>query len=569
MRKESACRFRVAAWLPALLLAGLALLARAQAPALPASAAAGAQDEAVVRIYGRPIATFRAPFLGVPPAGRARRTEAAIHELLAHGGPGLVSTQQEPQGNVVLIDGALALILTEQDTDPVRRETLDGLTRQVTAALARAVADTREARDQRRRLHAVGWSAVATVLYLGVLLVILRTRDALSRRIGDLLAGAAERAHVAGQALWEATRLHAFASWLVRSACWFLLVVFSYQWLVFVLQQFPATRVWGEHLGDFVLDLLEQLAEGAVRALPDLVVAFVIFLLARGLIGALRPVFQRAEQGHAAPHWLAADLAVPTRRIVSVAIWLFAIVMAYPYLPGSQSEAFKGMSVLVGLMITLGGSSLIGQAFSGLILMYGRVLRVGEYVRIGEHEGTVVDLGLFTSRVRTGMGQEVVLPNAVILGNVTTNYSRTIQGSGFIIDTAVTIGYDAPWRQVNAILLEAAHRTEGICTADPVPRVFHTALSDFYVEYRLVCQALPAQPLARAELLHMLHANVLDVFNEHGVQIMSPHYLGDPAAPKVVPPGDPYAAPRRPPAAASAESAPARATAAARPPTSP
>ena len=144
-----------------------------------------------------------------------------------------------------------------------------------------------------------------------------------------------------------------------------------------------------------------------------------------------------------------------------------------------------------------------------------------------------------------------------------------MKGRGYILDTIVTIGYDVPWREVEAILVDAAHRTEGVRT-DPAPRVFQTALSDFYVEYRLVCQATPERPLARAEVLHMLHANVLDVFNEHGVQIMSPHYFADPAGAKVVPANHAYAAPPRPlPSGAGAEAVPAHAAAAARPPTAP
>jgi small-conductance mechanosensitive channel len=177
----------------------------------------------------------------------------------------------------------------------------------------------------------------------------------------------------------------------------------------------------------------------------------------------------------------------------------------------------------------------VGQAASGLILMYTRTFRPGEYVRIGEHEGTIVEMGMFTTRIRTGLGEELTVPNTFALSLVSKNYSRAVKGAGFVLDTTVTIGYDAPWRQVHAMLVEAAVRTPGVLSV-PAPHVFQTALSDFYVEYRLVCQAVPSEPRPRAELLSVLHANVQDVFNEYGVQIMSPHYLGDPADAKIVPP---------------------------------
>jgi small-conductance mechanosensitive channel len=276
----------------------------------------------------------------------------------------------------------------------------------------------------------------------------------------------------------------------------------------------------------------------------------VIFLIARAINGMLQGFFESVQSGRVAVSWLDADSARPTRQLASFAVWVFALVMAYPYIPGSDSEAFKGLSVLIGLMLSLGASGIVGQAASGLILMYTRTFRPGEYVRIAEHEGTIVEMGMFTTRVRTGLGEELTLPNSLVLGAVTKNYSRVTKGRGFMLDTAVTIGYDAPWRQVHAMLAEAARRTDGVLS-EPPPHAYQTALSDFYVEYRLVCQAIQSEPRPRAEVLSALHGNIQDVFNEHGVQIMSPHYLGDPAEPKTVPPARWHAAPAAPPRKAS------------------
>jgi small-conductance mechanosensitive channel len=240
--------------------------------------------------------------------------------------------------------------------------------------------------------------------------------------------------------------------------------------------------------------------------------------------------------------WLDADVVAPTRRIAKTLVWLFALAMAYPYLPGSETEAFKGLSVLAGLMISLGASNLVGQAASGLILTYGRVFRKGEYVRVADSEGTVTEMGMFATRIRTGLGEELTIANSKILESTTRNYSRAVKGPGFVLDTTVTIGYDTAWRQVHAMLIEAARRTEGV-QAEPAPVVFQTALSDWYPEYRLVCQAIPSEPRPRAMVLSALHANIQDVFNEYGVQIMSPQYFEDPPSPKVVPPAHWYPAP--------------------------
>jgi small-conductance mechanosensitive channel len=225
------------------------------------------------------------------------------------------------------------------------------------------------------------------------------------------------------------------------------------------------------------------------------------------------------------------DIARPTRKLTTVVIWLFALAMAYPYLPGAQTEAFKGLSVIVGLMISIGASSVVGQAASGLVLMYSRTFRPGEYVQIGDKEGTVKELGMFATRVLSPSGEELVLPNSYVLGQSTRNHSRLANG-GYSVDTTVTIGYDTPWRQVHAMLEQAAAQTDDI-REYPAPYVSQKALSDFYVEYRLVARADADKP--RPAVLSALHSNILDLFNEYGVQIMSPHYRTDPQQPKIVP----------------------------------
>lgn len=196
--------------------------------------------------------------------------------------------------------------------------------------------------------------------------------------------------------------------------------------------------------------------------------------------------------------------------------------MAYPYFPGSNTEAFKGLSVLVGIMLSIGGSGVVGQAASGLIMIYSRVLREGEYVKIGEIEGLVTTIGIFSTKIRTSIGEEV---NALIGSSITVNSSRLAEGNGLVVHTTVTIGYNTSWRQVHAMLMRAAESTPGLRSA-PKPFVSQSALSDFYVEYRLCAQV--DRPEIRRITLTALHANIQDVFNEFGVQIMSPHYENDP-----------------------------------------
>jgi small-conductance mechanosensitive channel len=312
-----------------------------------------------------------------------------------------------------------------------------------------------------------------------------------------------------------------------------------------VLATLPFTRPWGDQLTEALIDVVVTIGRAILNALPGLLFVAVIFFLARMVAQAVATFFDRVRTENLELGWVDRDTAHPSRMLATMVIWLFALAMAYPYLPGAHSQAFQGLSVLVGLMVSIGASSTVGQAASGLILMYTRAFRVGEYVRINDIEGTVTEIGLVVTRLRTGMGEEVMLPNSVVLQNTSKNYSRVIGGSGFVLDTTVTIGYDTPWRQVHAMLIEAAKRVPEIA-GDPAPRVVQTALTDFYPEYRLVAYSRATGPGRRAEALGKLHAAIQDVFHEYGVQIMSPHYLGDPEQAKVVPKAQWYQPPAKP-----------------------
>jgi small-conductance mechanosensitive channel len=494
-----------------------------------------AVEPRTLMLFNRPVATFRTNFLGAGPEERVEAAQFRLRFLLARDGAGKVDTEELPQGTAIRVDGAFAFVLTPGDANAAAGQTLPQAVEATTAALTQVIEETRESRDLQRLGNAALRALGATVIAGLALWGLMRLRNAAAAGLVRFTSRQAARIRVGGQTLVRADRVRAFVQYLLSGAFWLVALLIVYEWLGYVLSRFPYTRPWGEQLTLFLFDTTVRIATGIAHALPNLVIALVIFLLARFVARSLSGFFDRVESGGVRVDWLDAELARPTRRIAAAVVWVFALVMAYPYLPGANTDAFKGVSVLVGLMISLGGASVVGQAFSGLILMYTRTLHAGEYVRIGDNEGTIMEITLYMTRLRTGLGEELAIPNSLVLGSVVRNYSRAVKGKGWIVDTTVTIGYDTPWRQVHAMLIEAAQRTPGVL-ADPPPHVFQTALSDFYPEYRLVCQAIPEEPRPRAEVMNALHQNVQDVFNEYGVQIMSPHYLGDPAEAKVVPP---------------------------------
>ncbi|HOM13089.1 MAG TPA: mechanosensitive ion channel family protein [Rubrivivax sp.] len=507
---------------------------------------ASAQPPGRIVVMNRGVATLRASLFGIAAQARAAEAEARIRAALRHGGEMKVDLTEVAEGVLVRIDGALMFAITPQDSDEGTLAGAQASAGAAAQALQQAIDESRESRNLRSLLSAALVTLGAGVLMLLLLWLLRRLRGRLQAWLTRKTLAHADRLRVGGVDLVRREGLLRFEQGFLNLLFWALALLLVYEWLSVSLAQFPFTRPWGEQLNQFLFNLLARFALGIVRAVPDLIAAALIFWLAWLLTRMLRGFFAKVASGRVQLHWLDADVAVTTSRLCVAAVWLFALAMAYPYLPGSETEAFKGLSVLLGLMISLGASNLVGQLASGLILTYTRTFHVGEYVRVGSDEGTVMGLGTFTTRIRTGMGEELTISNTQILGAVTRNYSRTVKGRGFIVDTTVTIGYDTPWRQVNAMLVEAARRTPGVL-ADPPPHVFQVTLSDFYPEYRLVCQAVPSEPRPRAEVMSLLHANVQDVFNEHGVQIMSPHYLGDPASAKVVPREHWYDAPAQPP----------------------
>nr|WP_315493722.1 mechanosensitive ion channel domain-containing protein [uncultured Rhodoferax sp.] len=516
------------------------------AESLPVPAAT-VDEASTLQYFNRPVFTFRSALSGVSAADRTQRAAARLREQLGGQGPHRVSQKPDAMGVLVQINGATTFVVTANDVDVLQQETLEASAQRAAQALDLVIAESREARDWQAMVQSLGWSALATALALALAWVLRHGHAALARRLVTLSEWHSRKLQWGGIELLQRERAATVVRKLLNGVHSLVLLLLAYEWLSFVLARFPFTRVWGETLNSYLLNLLGLLGSAMVGAVPGLFTAVVIFYLARAATGMLGRFFDRIQQGEHSLAWLDADLAVPTRRIATAVVWLFALAMAYPYLPGAQTEAFKGLSVLVGLMISLGASNLVGQAASGLILTYGRVFRRGEYVRIADQEGTVTDVGMFATRIRTGLGEEVTISNTTILGSTTKNYSRAVQGAGYVLDTTVTIGYDTPWRQVHAMLEEAAARTEGVLTT-PAPQVFQTALSDWYPVYRLVCQAVPSEPRPRALLLSALHANIQDVFNTYGVQIMSPQYIADPLAPKQVPPDQWYPAPAQAPA---------------------
>jgi small-conductance mechanosensitive channel len=322
-------------------------------------------------------------------------------------------------------------------------------------------------------------------------------------------------------------------------------IVLVYFLLNTVLGLFPWTRGFAKSLFKLVLNPLESLWLGFVDAIPDIVFLIVLFFVVRYILALVRGFFDRVNRGSIKLEGFEREWAMPTFKILRILIVAFAVVIAYPYIPGSDSLAFKGVSVFLGVIFSMGSTSFVSGAIAGLTMTYRGAFKEGDRITIGDVTGIVTEIKLMVTRIRTNKNEIVVIPNSNILNTDVINYSTMAREDKLILHTDVGIGYDTPWRQVEAMLLEAASRTEGLLD-EPGPFVLQKELGDYAVIYELNVYSKGENDIAA--LYSSLHANIQDVFNEYGVQIMSPAYEHDPDEPKVVPQEQWYAEPAKRPA---------------------
>lgn len=303
----------------------------------------------------------------------------------------------------------------------------------------------------------------------------------------------------------------------------FTILIALYFTLPLLFSVFPWTRGIAETLIGWVLSPLKNAAFSVVNYLPNLFTIFVIGALTHYTIKLLTFVAGEIERGALTLPGFYPDWSKPTLNIVKFLVYAFSFIIIFPYLPGSDSPIFQGVSVFVGILFSLGSSSAIANAVAGLVLTYMRPFKVGDRIKIGELSGDVIEKSLLVTRIKTVKNENITVPNSTVLAGSTINYTTSAMESGLILHTGVTIGYDAPWKQVHELLISAALATSGIMKDEGHrPFVLQTSLDDFYVAYQI--NAYTNEPHRMAGIYSELHQNIQDKFNEGGVEILSPHY---------------------------------------------
>jgi len=491
----------------------------------------------------RGISAFPANRRAEAIAERIRRI-AANHAISAK----TLSVTEVDKRSRIAADDQLVLMVLNEDAE------LERLDRNVLAtAYVQRIGEAIEAYRYNRSATYLAKSALFAIAASVVLVLFLWLGGRAMRRLDTMLErrlkAKLEEVETHSLRLVSAANLWRMLQGL-RGMVWTVaMLVAVIAWLDFVLQLFPWTRWFGIRLLDLLVEPLRAVGEGLLTIIPDLLFLAILVVVTRYVLKAIRLLFDGIAQGRVTVAAFDAEWAWPTYRLVRLFVVVLAVVVAYPYIPGSDSDAFKGISVFIGLVFSLGSSSVIGNMIAGYSLTYRRAFRVGDRIRVNEHVGDVVEMRLLVTRIRTPKNEEVVIPNSIVLNTNVVNYSTQAREGKLILHASVGIGYETPWRQVEAMLLEAAARTEGLLK-EPRPFVLQKALGDFAVTYEINACCADAQ--AMNNLYSRLHQNILDVFNEYGVQIMTPAYEGDPAQPKLVPKDQWYAAPATAPDKSSA-----------------
>jgi small-conductance mechanosensitive channel len=323
-----------------------------------------------------------------------------------------------------------------------------------------------------------------------------------------------------------------------------LIIITIYLYLEFALSLLPWTRTFAFSLIEVTMEPLKVIGEGILEYIDNIFFIIILIIFFRYVLKVISMFFSALRGGRIKLSGFEPEWAWPTYRLVRLFIIAFAFVVVFPYIPGSDSAAFKGVTLFFGVLFSLGSSSYISNIIAGYSMTYRRAFKVGNRVKIGDVIGDVEEIRLMVTHLRSLKNEEIVIPNSKILNTEITNYSTMAEQQGIILHTTVGIGYEVSWRQVEAMLLMAAQRTTGLLT-EPKPFVLQKSLGDYAVIYEL--NVYCDDPNRMMSFYSTLHQNIQDVFNEYGVQIMTPSYVADSPTPKIVSKDAWYTAPAKPP----------------------
>jgi small-conductance mechanosensitive channel len=458
---------------------------------------------------------------------RARRISARLEEMVSAGDfdPNEIKIHEE--GGVTTIRYGDGLIVTLNDAEAQG----SGLSREALAAqyvnlLQEKLTLAHQQHTPQYLWRAAVYAAVTILVYLVVLWLIVAGTRWILRTVETSAKVRFKAIKIQQSEIVQGARLTALLASTLRLLRDALMAIITYLALVKAFSFFPWTREHSRRLLGYVVNPLLAMGNAFLAYLPNLFYIFTIVVVLHFVLRFLRVIAREVERGRIRIPGFYPEWVQPTYKIVRFLLYALGVVIVFPYLPFEKSPAFRGISVFLGVLFSLGSTSAVANFVAGIILIYTRGFRKGDWVTIGENTGEVVNQSMLATHVRTIRNEEITIPNSVVLGSHVTNFSLQAQEQGVVLHTSVTIGYDAPWRTIHKLLIDAALRTPNILH-DPQPFVLQAELEDSYVKYEI--NAYTDHPLRMPFIYSDLHANIQDSFYEAGVEIMSPvfHALRD------------------------------------------
>lgn len=384
-----------------------------------------------------------------------------------------------------------------------------------------SILEYRTKRSPQTILLGILYSFLATIVFILMWTLIKKTQFFLITKLSSLSEKYIAKFKIKSYQIVSPHRINQLLTGLITFARFLIVLILLYIYVPLVLSFFPWTAKWTPKIIDAILDPVIHVSSVVIDYIPNLFYIAVILTFTHYSMKFVRLIFNEIELGNLAFNGFHKEWAVPTFKLVKVIAYAIALVMIFPYLPGSSSPAFQGLSVFLGVLVSFGSGSAIANLISGIVMTYMRPFRIGDRVRIADTVGDVIEKTFLVTRIKTIKNVNVTIPNAMVLGSHIINYSSSAQQDGLILHTTVTIGYDVPWSKVHELLKDAALRTE-LIDHEKSAFILQTSLDDFYVSYEL--NAFTKHANQMAQIYSNLHQNIQDSFNEAEVEIMSPHY---------------------------------------------
>jgi small-conductance mechanosensitive channel len=477
---------------------------------------------APVEIDGRTVLSVYSAVGGFTPEERAAHIRGRILDIAQR--PDiqitLIHTEERGAWTEILAGEQLIMGVTEYDARIVGRPRAQ-LAAEYAEIIRQVVKQYRQDHTWRNTLRAAGYSALATSGLFLLLIILFRIYRLMNAKLWgwSRAAGPEEPLKSVSSRMLRFVGRGSFE--LGRILSLVIVLVLLQIYVTLILGFFPATRNTSDLITRWLFSELVGLVRHFLEYLPNMFVVAVICLAGHYLIRLNHYIFSEIRNEKLNVEGFYPEWAEPTAKIVRVAIVAATAIVVFPYLPGSSSPAFRGITVFLGVLLSLGSSSAVAHAVAGIILTYMRSFRVGDFVKIGDTVGNVVEKTILVTRVCTQKNEIVTIPSGNVLGGIVVNYSAQARERGVIFYTRVTIGYSVPWRHVHDLLIQAALSTKAI-VRDPKPFVLQHSLDDFYVSYEL--NAFTSHPENMQRTYSKLHENIQDEFNQAGIEINSPHY---------------------------------------------